>query len=41
MFEFDLKHVCYHINKLVPQVFVENWKKLAILFLQYLPAGLD
>ena len=41
MFKFDLKHRCYQINKLVPQIFFENWKKLAILFSQYLPVGLD
>ena len=26
MFKFDLKHGYYHMNKLVPRIFVENWK---------------
>ena len=26
MFKFDLKHGYYHINILVPRIFVENWK---------------
>ena len=25
MFKFDLKHGYYHINKLVPWIFVESW----------------
>ena len=43
MFKFDLKHGYYHINQLVPLLFVENWKSccLNILLLQFLPAGLD
>ena len=38
MFKFDLKHRCYHVNKLVPRIFVE---KLDVLHLQFLPVRLD
>ena len=27
MFKFDPKHEYYHMNKIVPGIFVENWKR--------------
>ena len=40
MFKFDLKHGYYHINKLVPRIFVENWKSWIFCSYSFCPSDL-